>query len=374
MALNSARLKTFLNVPRDLREWTRYIQQALESFISTLTTSDLTDASAAGAALVTAADVGAQRTVLGLASGTYTPTLTNVTNLSASTAYACQYLKVGGTVTVSGRVDIDPTATGAAELGISLPVTADIGALEACAGTAFASGIAGQGAAIVGDATNDRASMRWVASDVTNQAMYFCFAYQVSDTVTGSTVTYTTGTVTETVPAGKTSVVIRVWGGGGAGGGAIYSGYFSSSGGGGGGGAYSSKTIAVTAGDTFSVTVAAQVSGVKGSSGPDGNASTVTGTVSGGSVAMTANGGAGGQLFGTGGAGGSASGGDTDTSGASGSAGGGAGGAAGNGGSGGTANGGAGAVPGGGGGGVASSSATLPGGTGARGQVSFTYT
>lgn len=113
-------------------------------------------------------------------SGTYTPTLTNVANLDASTAYQCQYLRVGSTVTVSGKVDADPTAPAAStQLGISLPIASNFGAVEDCAGTAFASGIAGQGAAIIGDAGNNRAQMQWVAGDVTNQAMFFSFSYQV---------------------------------------------------------------------------------------------------------------------------------------------------------------------------------------------------
>lgn len=61
--------------------------------------------------------------VTGISSGTYTPTLTNVVNISASTAYQAQYLQVGNTVTVSGRVDIDPVVTATAtQLGISVPV------------------------------------------------------------------------------------------------------------------------------------------------------------------------------------------------------------------------------------------------------------
>lgn len=115
-----------------------------------------------------------------ITSGTYTPTLTNVANLDASTAYQCQYLRVDATVTVSGRVDVDPTTTlTSTQLGISLPVASNIGAVEDCAGTAYASGIAAQGAAILGDAANNRAQMQWVAADVTNQAMYFTFSYQV---------------------------------------------------------------------------------------------------------------------------------------------------------------------------------------------------
>ena len=118
-------------------------------------------------------------TVATLASGTYTPTLTNVTNLSASTAYQCQYMRVGSTVTVSGRVDIDPTAAGAVELGITLPVASNFGAIEDCAGVAAASGIAGQAAAIAADIANDRAKLVYVAVDLTNQPMYFNFSYQV---------------------------------------------------------------------------------------------------------------------------------------------------------------------------------------------------
>lgn len=114
------------------------------------------------------------------AHGTYTPTLTNVANLAASTAYSCQYLRVGNTVTVSGRVDVDPTAaTTSTQLGISLPVASNLANTNECAGTAFASGIAGQGAAILGDATNNRAQMQWVSGDVTNQAMYFTFTYRI---------------------------------------------------------------------------------------------------------------------------------------------------------------------------------------------------
>lgn len=118
-------------------------------------------------------------TVTTLVGSTYTPTLTNVTNLSASTAYQAQYMRVGNTVNVSGRVDIDPIAAGAVELGITLPVTSNFGAIEDCAGVAAASGIAGQVAAIAADTVNDRAKLVYIAVDITNQPMYFNFSYQV---------------------------------------------------------------------------------------------------------------------------------------------------------------------------------------------------
>jgi hypothetical protein len=120
------------------------------------------------------------RSILGLAYGTYTPTLTNVANLDASTAYECQYLKVGNTVVVSGKVDLDPTTTlTSTQLGISLPVASNIGSLQDVGGVAFASGVVSQGASILGDVSNDRAQLQFICSDVTNQAMYFIFSYQV---------------------------------------------------------------------------------------------------------------------------------------------------------------------------------------------------
>lgn len=118
-------------------------------------------------------------TISDIAIGTYTPTLTNVANLDASTAYVCQYIRIGARVIVSGKVDADATAAGAVQLGISLPVASNLANAEECAGTAFCPTIAGQGAAIVADAANNRAEMQWIAVNLANQAMYFTFMYQI---------------------------------------------------------------------------------------------------------------------------------------------------------------------------------------------------
>lgn len=112
-------------------------------------------------------------------SGTYTPTLTNVANVAASTAYQCQYLRVANVVTVSGKVDVDPTTTATVtQLGISLPVTSNLVAAKDLAGTAWFPGI-GQGAALLGDATNNRAELNYICGDVTNQSTHFTFSYEV---------------------------------------------------------------------------------------------------------------------------------------------------------------------------------------------------
>lgn len=114
-----------------------------------------------------------------ITSGTYTPTLTTVTNMDAATAYSCQYMRVGSVVTVSGRVDFDPTAAGLALLRISLPIASNFANSNECAGTAFSTAAAGQGAGISADTVNDAAYMQFIAVDGTNRNMYFSFTYRV---------------------------------------------------------------------------------------------------------------------------------------------------------------------------------------------------
>lgn len=116
----------------------------------------------------------------GLAHGTYTPTLTNTTNVGNSTARLATYLRVGNTVTVSGQLDIDPTTTATATLlGISLPIASNFSTAFQAGGTAFATGVAGLGGGIEADATNDRVSLKFISSDITNQTMAYTFTYQI---------------------------------------------------------------------------------------------------------------------------------------------------------------------------------------------------
>lgn len=112
-------------------------------------------------------------------SGTYTPSLSNTTNVTASTSYQWQYLRVGNTVTASGPVDVDPTAAGQVVLGISLPIASDFGADEDCSGVGAAIAVASQSAGIHADTTNNRATLEWIAVDTANRKMYCTMTYQV---------------------------------------------------------------------------------------------------------------------------------------------------------------------------------------------------
>lgn len=115
-------------------------------------------------------------TILG---GTYTPTLTNTTNVASSTAFVCQYMRVDGIVTVSGKVTIDPSSNGAVTvIGMSLPIASDFAAEENCGGTSMSQDIV-QGAAIKADAANNRATFSFMAATSTVKDHFFSFTYRI---------------------------------------------------------------------------------------------------------------------------------------------------------------------------------------------------
>lgn len=115
------------------------------------------------------------------ASGTYTPTLTGVTNITASTAYVTGYYRIGNTITVFGKVDINATlaASSATELGVSLPVASDLTGEEDLGGTAASDAIASLVVRIKGDAASNRASFVFKSISITNDSYNFEFSYQV---------------------------------------------------------------------------------------------------------------------------------------------------------------------------------------------------
>lgn len=113
-------------------------------------------------------------------SGTYTPTLTNVANIDASTAFRCNYIRVGNMVTVSGAVQVDPTAaTTNTLLGISLPIASNFPDDQSCSGSIGSFAVAGESGIIRADAANDRAEMAFISTGSANHAIRFCFVYEI---------------------------------------------------------------------------------------------------------------------------------------------------------------------------------------------------
>lgn len=118
----------------------------------------------------------------GTESGIYTPVLTNLANITTSTAFPCYWTRIGNYITVTGQVDIDVTANNAlTQLELTLPRPSQFNNSDQAMGvtTAFdtvgtAHGMAGIVTAIV--ATND---VMLELHSTTNNLMHchFCFTY-----------------------------------------------------------------------------------------------------------------------------------------------------------------------------------------------------
>jgi hypothetical protein len=68
-------------------------------------------------------------------SGNYTPTLTGVSNVNATTAYNCQYIRVGDVVSVSGRLEVDATTANTLTIvSVSLPYNTTFANAHQCNG------------------------------------------------------------------------------------------------------------------------------------------------------------------------------------------------------------------------------------------------
>lgn len=133
-----------------------------------------------GKITATAAGIDVPTSNLGMvSSGTYTPTLFNTTNIDASTAFVCQYMRVGNVVTVSGNVNIDFTAPGQTSLGMSLPIASNFANANELGGVA-SSGVATLNIlGILADTTNDRAQFDGLTAATINTAMRFSFTYLI---------------------------------------------------------------------------------------------------------------------------------------------------------------------------------------------------
>ena len=113
-------------------------------------------------------------------SGTYTPTATGITNCDSVTAFVCAWVRVGNVVQVSGRVDVDPTASGDTVWSLSLPVPDDLTVIGDLAGTAARRiGSTQSPGAVYAGTTADRAEFRMNIASTSVQEIYFNFTYRL---------------------------------------------------------------------------------------------------------------------------------------------------------------------------------------------------
>ena len=117
-------------------------------------------------------------TVPTLDHGTYTPSLTNGANMTSSTAYVCQWMRVGNVVTVSGKVDVTLSAGGGSAVSITLPVASNF-TDESQAGGSFRGSISTASGAAYADTTNDRIFLMGTYA-TGSQSIWFTATYLVA--------------------------------------------------------------------------------------------------------------------------------------------------------------------------------------------------
>ena len=122
-------------------------------------------------------DKGYVDSVAAITEGTYTPTITNTTNVAASTAYTTYYVRKGDWVHVWGAVDIDATAaTTITEIDMTLPTATNFSNVYDLSGTAsFEDNTSVQ---IKANTSNGKAMWRFTPQSATNNKYSFHFSYK----------------------------------------------------------------------------------------------------------------------------------------------------------------------------------------------------
>jgi hypothetical protein len=113
--------------------------------------------------------------------GTYSATITNVSNIDNSSGFDCQYMRVGNTVTVSGRFNADVTlAATASAVRIDLPIASNFLAITQAGGTGATVGATtSEFAQLYAGIATDDILIQWISVDTGNQTWSFSFTYQI---------------------------------------------------------------------------------------------------------------------------------------------------------------------------------------------------
>ncbi len=115
-----------------------------------------------------------------LVSSTFTPSATNVTNITTSTPNNATYQRIGNIVNVFGSITVTNTLAVASEVDISLPIASNLGAATDLNGTATMDSTASVNIYINGDATNNRARIFFTSAGVgQTSVIYYSFEYEV---------------------------------------------------------------------------------------------------------------------------------------------------------------------------------------------------
>jgi hypothetical protein len=110
--------------------------------------------------------------------GTYTPTLSNTTNVTSSVSAVCQWMRVGKVVMVSGVIEVRPTSGIGVltEVGITLPVASNFAAATNLGGAGAHNSSAVN---IYANVVDDRAFAFFFSSTASSTQLPFSFTYLV---------------------------------------------------------------------------------------------------------------------------------------------------------------------------------------------------
>lgn len=114
-----------------------------------------------------------------VASGTWTPSLTNSFNITSSAAFACQWIRVGNVVICSGQVNCTPTAASAALLLMSLPIAANDTTNGNMGGAAVGGSYKDPCAIYTDGGSPSKATFSFTATNTGVHDYYFTFMYVV---------------------------------------------------------------------------------------------------------------------------------------------------------------------------------------------------
>lgn len=122
---------------------------------------------------------GASSTVGEICSGTYTPTLTGVSNVAAVTVGNARYIRVGNIVTMMIQMSVDPTSAAATtNVGISLPIASGFTASSQAEGLCNSDDDQTRCYAFADD-VNDRIQLSFIPSGAGNSANHSIIQYEV---------------------------------------------------------------------------------------------------------------------------------------------------------------------------------------------------
>lgn len=110
--------------------------------------------------------------------GTYTPIVSNSSNLDGSTTYLCNWSRSGNMLTASGQINLDPTAAGGVTLNLSLPIASTFVDTSNCSGVIVCHSVQ-QSGIIYADAANGKALINYICVDGVNRVFFFILQYQV---------------------------------------------------------------------------------------------------------------------------------------------------------------------------------------------------